>query len=52
MKHLVFTIHNGYISYHMGNNHGSHPILNDSTEKVIDYLLKIIRPHSHEIIAH
>lgn len=52
MKHLVFTIHNGYISYRMGSNYGSHLLFNDSTEKVIDYLLKIIEPHSHEIITH
>jgi hypothetical protein len=51
MKHLVFTIHNGYISYHMGNQSGSHPLFNQSAGKVIDYLIKIIQPHSHEVIT-
>ena len=52
MKHLVFTIHNGYISYRMDNNIGSHPLFNERPQKVIDYLLKIIQPNSHEIITH
>jgi hypothetical protein len=51
MKHLVFTIHNGHIEYRMGNSIGSHPLLNEHPQKVIDYLIKIIQPHSHELIT-
>ena len=50
MKHLVFTIHNGHISYRMGEQHGTHPLFNDSTQKVIDTLIELIQPISHEVI--
>jgi len=51
MKHLVFTIHNGHISYRMGNSFGTHPLFNERPQKVIDYLIKIIQPNTHEVIA-
>lgn len=51
MKHLVFTIHNGHISYRMGNSCGTHPLFNERPQKVIDYLIKLIQPNTHEIIA-
>ena len=35
----------------MGEQHGSHPLINDPAQKVIDYLIKLIQPHSHEVIA-
>jgi hypothetical protein len=50
MKHLVFTIHENHVSYLMGSNHGSHPLVGDSPQEVIDYLVKLINPSSHEII--
>ena len=50
MKHLVFTIHDTYLSYRMGNQQGSHPIEEDSTQFIIDYLVRIINPKSHEVI--
>jgi hypothetical protein len=51
MKHLVFVIHNGHIAYRMDNRNGTHPLFNEQPQKVIDYLIKIIQPHTHEIIA-
>jgi hypothetical protein len=51
MKHLVLTIHEKYVSYRMGNRCGSHPCSsNDSPQKAIDFLVKLINPSSHEII--
>jgi hypothetical protein len=50
MKHLVLTIHEKYVSYRMGGNCGTHPLAGDSPQKVIDYLIKIINPSSHETI--
>jgi hypothetical protein len=51
MKHLVFIIHNGHIEYRMDNRHGSHPLLNEQPKKVIDFLIKMIQPLSHEVIT-
>jgi hypothetical protein len=51
MKHLVLTIHKNYVSYRMGNRCGSHPCSsNDPPQKVVDFLVKLINPSSHEII--
>ena len=50
MKHLVLTIHKKHVSYRMGNDFGSHPLLGDPPQKIIDFLIKIINPSSHEII--
>jgi len=50
MKHLVITIHEKYVSYRMGNRCGSHNFSGDPPQKVIDYLIKIMNPSSHEII--
>jgi len=50
MKHLVFVIHNGHITYRMDNRHGTHPVSRCQSQKVIDYLIKMIQPISHEVI--
>ena len=50
MKHLVLTIHKNHVSYRMGNSFGSHPFNDDPPQKVIDFLVKLINPSSHEII--
>jgi len=50
MKHLVLIISNGWVSYRMGNQQGSHPIGDDLPKQVCDYLVKMIRPDSYEII--
>jgi len=50
MKHLVLTIHKNHVSYRMGNRCGSHPFFDDPPQKVIDYLIKLINPSSHELI--
>jgi hypothetical protein len=50
MKHLVFIIHNGHIEYRMDNRHGTHILLNEQPKKVIDFLIKMIQPLSHEVI--
>jgi hypothetical protein len=34
MKHLVFVIHNGHITYRMDNRNGSHPLFNEQPQKV------------------
>jgi hypothetical protein len=51
MKHLVFTIYDRHLAYRMGNSYGTHPFFDDQPQKVIDYLLKMIQPLSHEIIT-
>jgi hypothetical protein len=50
MKHLVFTIANGFIEFRMGDRMGSHPLGDDSADWVINYLIKIINPETYEII--
>jgi hypothetical protein len=50
MKHLVLTIHKNHVSYRMGNRCGSHCFSGDPPQKVVDYLIKLINPSSHEII--
>ena len=50
MKHLVLTKRDGYVEYRMGNQMGSHPIGDDPVSFIIDYLIKIIRPETYEII--
>ena len=50
MKHLVFTISNGFVEFRMGDRMGSHPIAEDSTDWIINYLRKIIPHDSFEII--
>ena len=52
MKHLVLTIHSGWVAYTMGVSSGSHPIGDDLPIQVVNYLIKIIKPDSHEIINH
>lgn len=50
MKHLVLTIHKNHVSYRMGNLFGSQPLAGDPPQKVVDYLIKLINPSSHELI--
>lgn len=50
MKHLVLTVRDGWIQFRMGERMGSHPIAEDPEDWVIDYLIKIIRPDTYEII--
>jgi hypothetical protein len=50
MKHLVFTVANGFVEFRMGGRMGSHPLGDDSPDWVIDYLIKMINPNTHEII--
>jgi hypothetical protein len=50
MKHLVLTIHTGWVAYTMGVSSGSHPIGDDLPIQVVEYLIKIIKPTSYEII--
>ena len=35
----------------MGEQHGTHPLFNDPAQKVIDTLIKLIQPNTHEVIA-
>jgi hypothetical protein len=51
MNHLVFTIHENYLTYRMGNQLGSHPIGEDSTQFIIDYLVRMINPKTHEVVS-
>jgi hypothetical protein len=52
MKHLVLTIHSGWVRYTMGVSSGSHPIGDDLPSQVIAYLIRTIKPDTHEIIHH
>lgn len=49
-KHLILIVKNGWVEYRMGDQQGSHPIGDDLSWQVCDYLVKIIRPDTHEII--
>jgi len=51
MKHLVLRIENGWITYHMEGQTGMHPLGDDTPEMVIAYLIRIINPSSHEVMA-
>jgi len=51
MKHLVLIIEDGWVSYRMNDQHGSHPIGDDTAQWVIEYLLKTIKPDSHEVLV-
>ena len=50
MKHLVLTKRDGYVEYRMGNQMGSHPIGDDPVSFIIDYLIKIIKPTTYEVL--
>jgi hypothetical protein len=52
MKHLVLIVQNGFVQYRMNDRMGSHPMGDDSAQEVIDYLIKIINPTTHEIQLH
>lgn len=52
MHHLVFIIHKGFIAYRMNDQQGSQPLGNDNPQDVIDYLKKIIKFKTFEIINH
>jgi hypothetical protein len=47
--HLIITVRNGWVDYHMGNQTGTHPIGDDLPSQVITYLVRIINPASHEV---
>lgn len=48
--HLVLTVEGGWVNYRMGDQIGSHPIGDDLPSQVVDYLIRIINPNSHEVI--
>ena len=50
MNHLVLTVKEGWVNYRMGDRMGSHPMGDDLAWQVCDYLVKIIRPETYEII--
>jgi hypothetical protein len=50
MKHLVFTVNNKFISFRMGDQMGTHPAEAHEVQSVIDYLIKMIRPDTFEIL--
>ena len=50
MKHLVFTVTKGFVEFRMGERMGSHPLGDDPADWVINYLLKLIKPETYEII--
>jgi hypothetical protein len=54
MKHLVLTVHSGLVSYQLSTaarvSSGSHPLGDDTPQQVIDYLISIIKPTTHEVI--
>jgi hypothetical protein len=52
MNHLVFIIHKGFVAYRMNDQQGSHPIGDDTAQSVIDYLKKMIKFKTFEIINH
>lgn len=52
MKHLVLTLHEGWVSYTMGVSSGSHPIGDDLPIQTVNYLITIIKPDSYEILYH
>lgn len=52
MKHLVLTIHPGWVRYTMGTSSGSHPIGDDLPIQTVRYLIHIIQPDSYEILQH
>ena len=49
MKHLVCTIHEGWVRYTMGESSGMHPIGDDLPMQVVTYLVRVINPDSYEI---
>jgi hypothetical protein len=51
IKHLIFVIHEKHLEYRMDDQYQTHPLFNEQPQKVIDYLIKIIQPNTHEIIA-
>jgi hypothetical protein len=54
MKHLVLTVGSGIVSYQLRTqtrvSSGSHPMGDDTAQQVIDYLISIIKPTTHEVI--
>lgn len=49
MNHLILKVKDGWVTYQMGGKTGMHPIGDDYPSQVIDYLVRIINPSSHEI---
>ena len=50
MRHLVLTIHCGWVTYTMGVSTGAHPIGDDAPDQVVHYLIGIINPDTYEVI--
>ena len=54
MKHLVLVIHSGSVSFQLSTptrvSSGSHPMGDDTSQQVIDYLIGILKPDTHEIL--
>ena len=50
MKHLVLIVKNGLIEYRMGDRTGSQPVSESDVDCAIAYLIKMIKPDTHEII--
>jgi len=54
MKHLVLVIHSGCVAYQLSTStrvsSGSHPMGDDTPQQVIDYLIGILKPDSHEVL--
>ena len=50
MQHLVFVIHEKYITYRMNGQNGSHPLYGDNPMAIIDYLKRVINHKTYEII--
>ena len=50
MRHLVLTIHSGWVTYTMGVFTGAHPIGDDVPDQVVNYLIGIINPDTYEVI--
>jgi hypothetical protein len=48
--HLVITIRGGWVDYRMGSQIGTHPLGDDLPSQVIAYLVRIIKPTSHEVL--
>ena len=51
MKHLTLQEENGFVKYEMGDRSGSHPLGDDPVWQVIDYLVKIIKPSTFEVLG-
>ena len=53
-KHLVLIVHSGCVAFQYSTStrvsSGSHPMGDDTAQQVIDYLIRIIKPDTHEVL--